>query len=365
MEARTATVIGLGMIGGSLAKALRRSSGIKRVIGIDTCRATLDAALHEGVLDSAYTDIDTHITDSDIVFICTPIDRIPDLAEQVSKKVKQNCVITDTGSIKGSLVSRVENIPGEFTFIGGHPMCGSERSGYEASKGHLFENAYYILTPCAKTVKSALDLMEKIIIEIGGIPVIIENKEHDIVTGAISHVPHVISAALVNLVSQLDSSKGYMKKLAAGGFKDITRISSSSPEMWQNIVLNNKHQIKNILNKFVGQMEELLGWLDGGKQEEILNFFRSAKEYRDKFTSKNVGLITPFYDISVDIEDKPGEIGKLATLLGGNHINIKNINVANSREYGQGCLTVTFPDLESVDKACDVLNQYGYTVYRM
>ncbi len=365
MEAKTATVIGLGMIGGSLAKALRRTSCIKAVIGIDTCRETLDTALFEGVLDRAYTDIDVHITDSDIVFVCTPIDRIPELVEKVSKKVKQNCVITDTGSIKGSLISRVENIPGDFTFIGGHPMCGSEKSGYEASKGHLFENAYYILTPCAKTVKPALDLMEKIIIEIGGIPVIIEDEEHDIITGAISHVPHVISAALVNLVSQLDCSKGYMKKLAAGGFKDITRISSSSPDMWQNIVLNNKYHVKNILNKFVGQVEQLLGWLDGGKQEEILDFFKSAKEYRDRFTTKNVGLITPFYDISVDIEDKPGEIGKLATLLGGNHINIKNINVANSREYGQGCLIVTFSDSKSVDEACDVLNQNGYTVYRM
>ena len=365
MEIRAATIIGLGLIGGSLAKVLRRVSSIDNIIGIDTDEKSLEAALTEGVLDRAYLKVDKNIFDSDIVFICTPISKIEKCIEEVAQFVKPECIITDTGSIKGKITEIIESMPGQFNFVGGHPMCGSEKSGYEASRSHLFENAYYILTPCKKTSNDIIDTMEKIIIEIGGIPVIIDNRKHDAITGAISHVPHIISAALVNLVKEMDYQEGYMGKLAAGGFKDITRISSSKPEMWQNIVLSNKDQIKNILARFSEKIKQFDAWLEQDMSEEILDFFDSAKIYRDTFTSTNVGLIAPFYELSLDIKDKPGEIGKLTTLLGENNINIKNINISNSREYDHGCLRITFSDIDSVDRAYSLLKSCGFTVYRI
>ncbi len=365
MEIKTASVIGLGLIGGSLAKALRRVGSVNIVIGVDPDRQSLETALSEGVLDRASTSIDENIYDSDIVFICTPIDKIVDSIQKVIKAVKPGCIITDTGSIKGTLVRRIEKIDGQLNFIGGHPMCGSEKYGYEASKIHLFENAYYILTPCDKTTDEIIKIMEKIIIEIGGIPVIIDNRKHDIITGTISHVPHIISAALVNLVEELDCKEGYMQKLVAGGFKDITRISSSKPEMWQTIVLNNKEHIKQILDLFLERVRQFNYLLESDNAGEIFSFFNSAKKFRDTFTSSKVGLITPFNDISIDIEDKPGELGKLTTLLGENGINIKNINISNSREYDHGCLKITFSDIESVDKAYNLLKSHGYKVYKI
>ena len=364
MEIKSVTIIGLGVIGGSLAKALRRIDEIEEITGIDTNEDSLDKALAEGVLDRAFTIIDKNIHNSDLVFVCTPINRIIDYIEKLINIVKPSCIITDTGSIKGELVQTIESSTGQINFIGGHPMCGSEKSGYEASRRHLFENAYYILTPTNKTLDKTIEFMEKIIIAIGGIPVIINSKMHDTVTGAISHVPHVISAALVNLVQEMDYKEKYMQKLAAGGFKDITRIASAKPEMWQNIAISNKDQIKNILRHFSEKVNQFIILLDNNNSQDIYDFFDSAKRYRDSFTSRNVGLIAPFYDLSVDIEDKPGEIGKLATLLGQNEVNIKNINVSNSREFEHGCLKITFSDLDNLDRAYKLLKSYGYTVQK-
>lgn len=364
MAIKTVTIIGMGLIGGSMAKALRRVDSIKSIIGIDTDMESLNTALSDGVLDKAYTCIDKNINSSDIVFICTPTNKTADCLKEVIKVVNTNCIITDTGSIKSCIIHQVENINGQFEFIGGHPMCGSEKSGYTASKGHLFENAYYILTPCAKTSDNAVNIMQKIINQVGGLPIVLNSKEHDNITGAISHTPHIISAALVNMIKELDSEEGYMRKLAAGGFKDITRISSSKPDMWENIVINNKTYIRSILKKFLEKINHIISWLDTSSVKEIHEFFYSAKEYRDTFASNNGGLIAPFYDMMVDIEDKPGEIGKLTTLLGTNYINIININVLNSREDDHGCLKITFSSKDSLDRAYNLLKLNGYTAYK-
>lgn len=365
MEFKSVAVIGMGLIGGSLAKALRRLKNINTIIGIDTDEETLGIALDEGVIDEAYTGISDGIADSDMVFICTPLDKIVDSVYSLIKVVKPECIITDTGSIKSRIIKNIEDIPANFNFIGGHPMCGTEKSGYKASKAHLFENAYYILTPCSKTLGQSVDVMEKILIEIGAIPVIIEDRKHDILTGAISHVPHIISAALVNIVKEMDSEEKHMQKLAAGGFKDITRISSSNPDMWKSVVLNNKEHIREILKKFSQLIEQFMSYLDSEDKDRILGYFDSARNYRDLFNEGNVGLIAPFYDITVDMEDRPGEIGRLAMLLGENSINIKNINIINSREHDNGCLRITFPDIDSVDKACSLLKENGYRAYKI
>ena len=155
-----------------------------------------------------------------------------------------------------------------------------------------------------------------------------------------------------------------MQMLAAGGFKDITRIASSSPEMWENIVLSNKPQIKDILNNYIAIINKFKEFMDNSDSQSIFNFFEEAKGYRDSFTGTKKGLISPLYELIVDVIDKPGIIGEIATILGCNGINIKNINVSNSREFEQGCLKITLPDQESVNIAFDLLADRGYKIYK-
>lgn len=365
MEIKSVAVIGLGLIGGSIAKAVRRIPSVKTVIGIDTDKDILNTALRQGVLDKTSKVIDNSVGDADIVFVCTPIERITECIKMLVGVVKKDCIITDTGSIKGSIISEINKLNGDFIFIGGHPMCGSEKAGFESSRKHLFENAYYILTTADSTTENALKILEEIIIEFGANPVIIDNRKHDLITGAISHFPHIVSAALVNLVKHLDKNENYMRTLAAGGFKDITRISSSNPEMWKSIVIRNKDIILNIIDSFLELFNEFKSWLSKNEQDSIYKYFESAKEYRDSFSSENIGLIRPLNDITVDVRDRPGEIGRIATLLGENNVNIKNINVSNSRENDNGCLRISLSDVKSTNDAYGILKENGYNVYKI
>ncbi|OPZ95769.1 MAG: prephenate dehydrogenase [Bacteroidetes bacterium ADurb.Bin408] len=244
-------------------------------------------------------------------------------------------------------------------------MTGTEKAGYEAGFAHLFENAYYILTPCKSTTDYALDRMFGIINAIGGIPCVLGAEEHDRITGTISHVPHIIASALVNLVRESDTHDGKMQMLAAGGFKDITRIASSSPEMWESIILSNKPHVDAILNEYVKIIERFRNSVTCDDSREIYNFFESAGKFRNSIPSNRKGLLCPVYEIVVDVVDKPGIIAKIATIIGDNNINIKNINVSNSREFEQGCLRITLPDVESMNLAYDLLHRHEYKVYKI
>ncbi len=361
----TVTIIGLGLIGGSIAKAIRSKTDIRTIIGIDPNDNVLRDAIEEGVISSGYNAFVPQINESDIIFLCTPVSHTLELIKSILPQLNKNCLITDVGSTKSQLIRDIDGIDGidkNFHFVGGHPMAGSEKSGFSASSAHLFENAYYIITPCSKTSSKDLQTIKMLVEMLGGIPIELSPELHDKVTGAISHVPHIISAALVNLVEGLDSSNQYMQKLAAGGFKDITRISSSSPEMWHSICFSNGQAITEILDSYINILQSFKGHLAENKNDSIYNFFSSAKAYRDNMASKITGLIPGTYELIIDVVDKPGIIGEVATILGSNNINIKNINVTNSREFEGGVLIVTLPDSKSLQKAEQILSHNDYKI---
>ena len=355
------TIIGLGLIGGSLAKALKEKAKINRLYGIDSNKETLKKAIEEKVITKGFVNVSDEIKDSDIVFICTPISDILKWVEKLLPVINKSCVITDVGSIKSELIAEIEKLPNSFEFIGGHPMTGSEKSGYSQSRGHLFENAYYVITPCSKSSRYGIQLLKDIIKSIGSIPLELKPNLHDTITATISHIPHIISAALVNLVHETDTSDKHMKRLAAGGFKGLTRISSSNPYMWQDICLKNKQSIITILEKYINILNGCKDLINKETGEKILDFFSNAKTFRDSMSAKTPGLIPETYELIIDVIDKPGIIGEIATILGNENINIKNININNSRDYEGGVLTITLPDIESLEKARIILSKKGYS----
>lgn len=357
-------IIGLGLIGGSIAKALNYRFGKLDISVIDNNPDSINTALKEGSITRGFTYINEYILDSDLIFLCTPVKHTIEYIEKLHKKTKPGTIITDVGSTKEEIIHFVNNLPDPPCFIGGHPMAGSEKAGYRFSSAHLFENAYYILTPSKSSGEYSIELMKKLVSEIGGIPIVMDSSVHDKAAAGISHVPHVIASALVNMVKKIDFPDGKMRMLAAGGFKDITRIASSNPELWQNIVISNKHYIKEILMAFAEEIKEFIEHLEFSNYKEILDFFSSAKDYRDSFDVMRRGLISPVYEITIDVADRPGVIGEIATILGNNNINIKNINVTHSREFEQGCIIISLPDNESLELSLKLLNSCGFKAYK-
>lgn len=358
------TIIGLGLIGGSLAKAMHDKLGMRDIVAVDHDSSALELALKEGVIARGITVPDDSVYNSDIIFICTPVKRILEYLDDLAPKVKKTCIITDVGSTKGIITDYAGRLPRSLHFIGGHPMAGTEKSGYINSLPHLFENVYYILTPANGVSEESVRVLASLIEGIGAIPVVMTPEEHDMAVAGISHLPHVLAAALVNTVKDLDSNTGRLQMLTAGGFRDITRIASSSPGMWENIVLSNRDYLLSVLKQMDQKLSDFVGHLESGNSEDIYEFFDSAKQYRDSISDYGTGLLPRIHRIIVDVPDKPGIIGEIATILGRHDINIKNIYVANSRESEQGCLVITLPDMDSVDTAFDLLTKSGYKVFR-
>ena len=227
--------IGLGLIGGSIAKAIRQYYPDYEIVAFDKSKETLALATQESVIDVACTSIDDNFRHCNYIFLCAPVSYNTAYLKQLKDFLHEGCILTDVGSVKSSIHKEVIALDMEANFIGGHPMAGSEKSGFANSKPVIIENAYYILTPSDKVAKETVDEYATFIESLKAIPVVLGYEDHDYITGAISHLPHIIASALVNFVKDKDGKDELMKHLAAGGFKDITRIASSSPTMWQHI----------------------------------------------------------------------------------------------------------------------------------
>lgn len=355
--------IGLGLIGGSIAKALRKNIPDIRITAYDVNEDTLKLALEEGIADNTTSQIDEAFSDCDYIFLCAPVQKNDANLQAVKNIINENCTLTDVGSVKTNIHEHIKAAGLEKHFIGGHPMAGSERFGYQNSKASLLENAYYILTPTEETAPDKLHSYKKLVIATGAIPLILDYKQHDYVTAAISHLPHVIAASLVNLVHDSDSEDGIMKMVAAGGFKDITRIASSSAQMWQQICLTNTDNISNLLDDYIHSLQSFKSSLDARQSEDLYNLFDNAREYRDSFINASSGPIKRSYVLTVDIADQAGSLAAITTILAVNGINIKNIGITHNREQEYGALRLEFYDEAAIEKAKELLNQRSYLIY--
>jgi prephenate dehydrogenase len=364
MNSRKITIAGLGLIGGSLAKAFRRTNPGFTITGVDTNRQNLDLAQKDGAVDLISEQLEAAVSDSQFIFLCTPIHCIPKMLHSLSRLVQPGTIITDVGSIKTGIMREAERIlPGDIHFIGGHPMAGGERSGYASGIAHLFENAYYILTPRKNTPKHVLKKLEYLISSTGAIPLVMDPHIHDKMVGAVSHLPHIVAAALVNTVREADSSESYIQRLAAGGFKDITRIASSNPEMWKDICLSNKKPLLPLISDIIRCLRQFQQDLEEENDSAVEAFYQKARDFREEIPSSESIYLLPYYQVYVDVEDKPGIIGQVATILGSHNVNIKNIRIINSREDKPGCLVLSLDDQAAQEKAVTLLNQSGCHAY--
>ncbi|MEN6565736.1 MAG: prephenate dehydrogenase/arogenate dehydrogenase family protein [Veillonellales bacterium] len=283
------TIIGLGLIGGSLGLAIRERSGKSiTVIGCDRNPDTLRIAVERGAVDMVFPEPAEAVARADIIFLCTPVLQIVPLVKSVLPYAKPDVIFTDVGSTKEFLQKEIAAIlPSGMQFIGGHPMAGREQSGITAADKNLFQDHWYILIPSAAASLAAVDTVAQIIRRTGAILTTMNESEHDRCAAVISHVPHVTAAALVNLLSSYPDE--YNIRLAGGGFRDTTRIASSNADMWADICLTNSTAIQECLVHLREILNTAMDAINRGDRQALREFFLSAKRRRDSLINASLG----------------------------------------------------------------------------
>lgn len=285
MKITRLAIIGVGLIGGSLAQALRETGAVGEVVGCGRGKANLDKALELGVIDRYTHDIGEAVDGADMIFVAVPLGAMKATFQAMRGHLSPNAIITDGGSAKGSVVSDAIEAFGELPpcFVPGHPIAGTERSGVEAAFPTLYQNRRVILTPLETTDPEALAKVEGMWRLCGADVTQMGVEHHDEVLAATSHLPHMLAFSLVDTLAQMDENSEIFR-YAAGGFSDFTRIASSSPVMWRDICLANRHALGTMLEHFAAELTSLSDALQEGDGERLLEIFERAKSARDRFT---------------------------------------------------------------------------------
>ena len=276
-------IVGVGLIGGSLAMAGRKNGLVKEIIGVGRGAANLKEAVKLNVIDSFAFDISEAVKDADLIVLATPVGGFEGLVKQMRHKLNKGAIITDAGSVKGRMVSRIERLlPRGTYFVAGHPIAGKEKSGVKAATHRLFEGTKCILTPTKKTDASALKKVKALWRAVGAEVVLMDPMLHDKVLGAVSHLPHVAAYSIVNTVAEIKKDGNNFIAFSGGGFKDFTRIAASSPEMWRDIFLSNRENLVSIISRYQKNLEKLKKYIKDKDSKKLIKELEKAKAIRDR-----------------------------------------------------------------------------------
>ncbi len=355
------TIIGLGVIGGSLGLASKQTDPHIIVTGFDSV-ANIEAALHHNAIDFGSISLPSLLHDADIIFLCTPVHTIIELLPTIAKYCKHSAIITDVGSTKSEITNAAKKIfRKNGIFIGGHPMAGSEGKGIEFADALLFQNATYVL--CAdRSQKRKISKLTTLLHSIGARVLFLSAKDHDRIAASISHLPQLIAVAMMNMVERKNKKHPGYLQLAAGGFRDITRIASSPYAMWNDILATNAVEIKNAVKEFSSLLTQFEKDLKHpSRQKSFAQRFRNAKIVRDGIPKNSKGFLHPLFEVYVSVDDKPGVLSLMTTALYKAKINIKDIELLKIRDGRGGTFRLSFDSKQDAELAKSALKKKNIT----
>lgn len=361
MQKKNIVVAGLGLIGGSLAKGMFLDHYI---IGYDVDENSLEYALNNDIIDEIATSFADACQKADIIFLASPISSTIQLLEELDAMTfEKDIIVTDACSVKGSVLNTANQLKNNhIVFIGGHPMAGSHKKGIQAAKAHLFENAIYVLTPTTKKSTNELETVKEVLRNTKSNFIVLTPEEHDEMTGVISHFPHLVASSLVHQAKNWQKRHPYLPELAAGGFRDITRIASSNPYLWQDIFAHNQGKMSVLLGDWIEEMTKLKEMIEQNHKQDLTNYLQQAKDYRDGLGERKRGALPSFYDVYVDIRDQTGAFARVAKILADSEISITNIRIVEIREGIMGALRLSLSSKNNQDATIEVLTKNGYEV---
>lgn len=356
------TIIGTGLIGGSIALALKRKNFCDTVVGVDEF-STIHRAMDRGTIDEGFNrnELNKAVKGSEFIFICTPVQQIFELLPVVAKAADEGALVCDVGSSKEFIVEEAnKHFPESKYFLGTHPMAGAESRGIESADAFLFENAIWVITPGHLIPEKMTRKLGLLLEGMGARILMLTPKMHDRIIAAVSHLPQFAAVAMVNLIARFHQEDPNYLKLAAGGFRDMTRIASSPFAVWRDICRTNQQQIANFIDEYIAELQRIKQLLN---EQHLEPYFNQAAITRLAIPRDSKGFIRPQYDISIAVEDQPGVIAKFSGVLAKNKINIKDIEVLKVREGEGGTIRLSFDNEADRQKAVDLIREAGFSCY--
>jgi len=274
----TIAIVGLGLMGGSLALALKRSTAAT-IIGVDNRQVAVRRALEKNAIDCA-VDFQTAAQEAQLIVLATPVSTILKILEEQGDQFQNDTIVVDLGSTKQEILSAMDKLPEGVQPIGGHPMCGKELSGILAADPDLYNGAIFPLIPLARTSQSTSELLQNLIQRIGATPLLFDAERHDRLVGAISHLPYLVSVSLIMAAADIASEDSLAWSLAASGLRDTTRLAGSNIQMMRDIILTNRENISEMLHRFQNYWDQLIELVESGNEEELTQTLTRA--YQDR-----------------------------------------------------------------------------------
>ncbi|WP_144440394.1 prephenate dehydrogenase/arogenate dehydrogenase family protein [Limnochorda pilosa] len=355
-------VVGVGLMGGSLGMALRRFGGAAEVVGVVRTPDEAARAVEAGAIDRGSPSPEI-LAGCEVVVLATPVEAILPVLERCLPFIPPSAAVTDVGSVKTEICRGAWARLGRQgpAFVGGHPMTGSERTGVDQADPYLFQHAVYVLCPPPAGTPGgpeATARVRSLVASVGAEPVVLEPEEHDGLVAAVSHLPHVAAAALV--LSLEGTSSPWVDRLAAGGFRDTTRIASGDPALWRQILLANREAILQQAGAFRSALDRLVQALAHADGEELGRLLEEAVQRRRQVTRNARGLLAPHPELIVRVPDEVGAIHQVTGVLAGAGVNLADIEILRVREGEGGSVRIALESESERDRAREVLERAGY-----
>jgi prephenate dehydrogenase len=354
-------IIGTGLMGGSLGLALRRAQPDLEVLGYDADPAMADGAVERGAVTEIASSAAGAARGARLVALGVPVDQAPVVLRELHDAVDPAAVVTDLGSAKAMVVEHGTRLFGE-RFVGGHPMAGSERHGIEAADAGLFEGAWWILTPTEQTSPGAYSTMTTVVGAVGAQPVALDPTVHDALLARLSHLPQLVASAIVDVAASAGDREALLG-LAAAGFRDVTRIAASNPDMWIAIIRANETAVLEAVRTLRTRLDSLERDISAGEWDELRSWLDRARTARMELFAKPDYGDEPVA-LSLLVPDRPGVLAEVTTAAGHLGANIEDLRIMHSTEGGAGRLELVLAGREPAELLIGELIRLGYSVHR-
>lgn len=355
-------IIGTGLMGGSLGLACRKRGLAKEIRGFDLRPERSQRALERGAVTAISKRPAEAVSGAGLVVIATPVGSIADVFGEIAPHLTKGAVVTDVGSTKARVVSAIAGRDPARRFIGGHPIAGAEEEGIDAATDDLYEGCAWILTPTPESDAAAYTNLVRFIGKLGARVLSLDPERHDQLVALTSHLPQLISSTLMRFAAEIAAAEGGLPLVAAGGFRDMTRIAASSPQLWLEILEDNRHAVLEVLSRFESALSEVHGHMEQGRWKEIGEVLENARSARRSLPGKPGLPSADIVELLIPVPDRPGVLAEITTTVGEAGINIEDIDIVHSPEGGRGTIHLAVGGKEDAVEAAKAIERKGYRV---